>query len=124
VASIYLDDCAVDHRIVRPLRAAGHVLYLPSELGVGGQSDERHLITAAQLDAVLVTHNQQDVAPLHHRWQREGRSHPGIVLVRQQLDLGTKLAALHRVARLLTAEAAVNQLLELALFATEEQAEA
>src|SRR5689334_12034398 len=103
MVSIYLDDCIVDFRLARPLRAAGHSVYLPSELGTAGQEDEQHLETATQLGAVLVTHNQQDFAPLHHRWERAGRSHAGIVLVRQQVGVGVKLASLERVARLLPA---------------------
>src|SRR5437867_2068684 len=68
VASIYLDDCMVDHRLARQLRAAGHLIYLPSELGVGGQADELHLAQATELEAVLVTQNRRDFAPLHHKW--------------------------------------------------------
>ena len=56
--SIYLDDCIQQRRLVRQLRAADHLLYLPSELGVEGQSDELHLTSATTLGAVLVTHNR------------------------------------------------------------------
>ena len=124
MVSIYLDDCSQQYRLVRQLRAAGHLLYLPSELGLEGQADELHLATATHLGAVLVTHNQKHFAPLHYRWESNRQTHGGIILVRQELDVGKKLASLDRVARLLTAEAASGQLMPLEMFKTEEGAEA
>jgi hypothetical protein len=100
------------------------LLYLPTELGVRGQRDERHLAQAANLGAVLVTQNRQDFAPLFHRWEAEEREHPGILLVVRLTPLPRKIAYLERAARLLTPKAARNQLMELELFDTEEQAEA
>jgi hypothetical protein len=122
VVSIYLDDCIVDHRLARQLRAAGHLLYLPKELGVNGQDDEPHLATAASLGAVLVTHNQQHFAPIHHRWATEGRSHAGIILAIQDVPIGTKLVSIDRAARLLTPAIARGHLMYLKMFATEELA--
>ena len=110
-----------DHRLVRQLRAAGHLVYLPSELSVAGQSDESHLATATDLSAVVVTHNQKHFTPLHHSWENEGRGHAGILLVIQNLDIGTKLASIDRAARLLTPDAA-GQLMYVKMFETEERA--
>ncbi len=112
-----------DHRLARQLRAAGHSVYLPSELGVKGQSDELHLATANDLGAVVVTHNQKHFDPLHHRWDAEGRAHAGILLVVQRLNIAMKLAAVERAARLLSSEAAKNQLMYLKMFETDEQAQ-
>ena len=122
MVSVYLDDCIVDHRLARQLRAAGHLIYFPAELHVAGQSDELHLATATRLGAVLVTHNQQDFAPLHHRWRAAGREHAGIILVVQEEYIGTKLACLDRATRLLTPEAALGQLMPFQMFETEERA--
>lgn len=112
-----------DHRLARQLRAAGHLVYLPSELGVTGQSDESHLAAATDLSAVVVTHNQKHFTPLHHSWENEGRGHAGILLVIQNLDIGTKLASIDRTARLLTPEAAAGQLMYVKMFETEERAQ-
>jgi hypothetical protein len=120
VISLYLDDCIIDHRLARQLRAAGHLIYLPAELDVEGQSDELHLATAATLGAVTVTHNQRHFAPLHREWQATRRHHAGIILVVQGDYIGTKLACLDRAARLLTAEAARGQLMPFQMFGTEE----
>jgi hypothetical protein len=74
----------LDNDLARPLRLQGHLLYLTSELGVGGQTDE----------------------------------------AASQLPISKKIEFLGRAARLLTPEAAHNQLMRLALFASEEQGEA
>ena len=46
---LYLDDNMVDKRIARQLRAAGHSIYLPNEVGTGGAEDRVHLETASTL---------------------------------------------------------------------------
>lgn len=122
--SIYLDDCMSDHRLARQLRAAGHLLYLPSELGVGGQVDRAHLATAAALGAVVVTQNRRDFSPLHRELEAEGREHAGILLVVRRTPLSIKIACLDRAARLLAPSVARSQLMELDLFDTEERAQA
>ncbi len=109
--------------MVRPLQAAGHLLYLPSELGVGGQKDEPHLNTATSLGAVLVTTNQRDFEPLHRQWQASEQEHAGILLT-EELPIGELIHRLQRAAQLLTQEIAHNQLMHLALFRTDELAEA
>ncbi|HEX6513663.1 MAG TPA: hypothetical protein VF157_15275, partial [Chloroflexota bacterium] len=104
-----------------PLRAAGHFLYLPPDLGVEGQDDEPHLLMATKLGAVLVTTNQQHFDPLHFRWQAAGREHSGI-LSTPEIEPGELFRRLDRAARLLTPEAAHNQLLRLSAFKEEEEA--
>lgn len=120
---IYLDDCMEDHRLARQLRAAGHLVYVPSELGVKGESDYLHLLRAAASGAVIVTHNQKDFDPLHREWHARGQPHAGIMLVVQQVDIGTKIASLERAARLLTAELARDQLMYLKMFESDRQAD-
>lgn len=63
---LYLDDCLIAKQVARQLRAAGHLVYVTSDLGVKGQDDELHLETATRLSAVLASQNQQ-FAPLYHR---------------------------------------------------------
>ena len=118
---LYLDDCLIAKQVARQLRAAGHLVYVTSELGVEGQDDELHLEAATRLGAVLASQNQKHFAPLHHRWQAEGRRHSGILITRQ-LSIGLRVQSLRRAARLLTAEIAENQLMRLDPFANEERA--
>lgn len=122
MVSIYLDDCLVDHHLVRPLRGAGHLIYVPEELGLAGQPDEMHLASAASLGAVMVSQNKKDFEPLYARWLEQGRTHAGIITVTAEWSLGRKIACLERAARLLTPAAAANQLMVLSLFGTEEEA--
>jgi hypothetical protein len=95
------------------------LVYLNSEVGLGGRDDPSNLEAATDLRAVLVTQNQKDFSPLHHRWQAEYRRHAGILLL-PHIQIGLKIQYLERAARLLTPEAAENQLMELMLFDTEE----
>ena len=117
---LYLDDCLIAKQLARQLRAAGHLVYVTSDLGVEGQ-DELHLEAAVRLGAVLASQNRRHFEPLHHRWQAEGRRHCGI-LVTHRRRIGLRIQWLERAARLLTPETADNQLMELAMFATEEGA--
>jgi hypothetical protein len=104
--------------VARQLRAAGHLIYVTTELGLKGQADDAHLATATGLGAVLASQNQKHFTPLHHRWQAEQRRHSGI-LVTHWLPIGARIQCLERAARLLTPEVAANQLMVLDMFATE-----
>jgi len=119
--ALYLDECLEEKEVARQLRAAGHLVYLASDLGLKGQSDEQQLRTATELGAAIATQNQADFTRLHRQWQAEGRPHPGILLTRQRLNVGLKIQRLGRAARLLTQETAANQLLRLDQFATEQE---
>ncbi len=115
---LYLDDCLIARQVARQLRAAGHLIYVTSELGVEGKDDEAHLENATRLGAVIATQNRKDFDPLHHTWQASGREHAGI-LVTQWLHIGPRLDRLSRAARMLTPELAANQLMVLGQFRTE-----
>ena len=117
---LYLDDCLIARQVARQLRAAGHLIYTTSDLGVEGQDDELHLETASRLGAVLASQNQRDFAPLHHRWYAIGRQHTGMLLTRR-LAIGLRVERLEHAARLLTPEVAANQLMMLDYFQTENQ---
>ena len=117
---LYLDDCLIARQVARQLRAAGHLVYVTTELGLKGQDDEVHLATATELGAVLATQNQRHFDPLHDRWQAEGRTHAGI-LVTPQVRIGLRFQWLERAARLLSPEIAQNQLMKLPMFSTEEK---
>jgi hypothetical protein len=107
--------------VARQLRAAGHLVYVTSELGVEGQHDAPHLENATRLGAVLASQNRKHFEPLHYRWEAGGRRHAGILTTRQ-LPITQKLQWLERAARLLTPELADNQLMDLAMFSSEERA--
>ncbi|MFI5267715.1 MAG: hypothetical protein ACHQ7M_10105 [Chloroflexota bacterium] len=71
----------------------------------------------------MVTKDLSDFPGLHEDWRRLGREHTGIVTCRQ-MDFGRRYVYLDRVARLLTPEAARNQLMPLDMFKGEALAQA
>lgn len=79
--SIYLDDCADDDLLVAFLQQAGHNVTTPRVAGTSGASDTNHLEYAAQHGHVLLTKNPDDFRNEHARWQAQGRTHSGILLV-------------------------------------------
>jgi len=104
--------------VARQLRAAGHLVYVTTDLNLEGADDVVHLEKATALGAVLASQNQSDFDPLHWTWQAMGRRHAGI-LASRQLPIGFRIQSLERAARLLTPELAHNQLMKLSMFATE-----
>lgn len=106
--------------MARQLRAAGHLIYVTTELGLDGADDDVHLARATELGAVPASQNQSDFDPLHDEWQKLGRRHAGL-LVSRQLPIGVRIRRLERAARLLRPEIAENQLMKLAMFDTEER---
>lgn len=123
MVALYLDDNLADKRMARQLRAAGHLIYLPVEIGTNGADDSVHLQNAVELGAVLATKDIADFEELHAQWQETSREHAGIIVCRE-LPIGQRLAYLGRAARLLTPEAARNQLMVLKLFRTDALAQA
>ena len=63
--SIYLDDCANDRRLVRLLRAAGHAVTIPADVGLTGADDPDHFRHAAANGLVVLTKNPLDFERLH-----------------------------------------------------------
>ena len=122
VVPLYLDECFIEKSLARQLRAAGHLVYVVTELGLSAVDDDVQLAKATELGAVLVSQNQRHFEPLHHRWQAEGRSHAGI-LVTHQVRIGLKIQRLERAGRVLTPQLAQNQLMKLRLFETEDRAQ-
>ena len=123
MVSLYLDENLAKSSIARQLQAAGFSIYTPQTGGTRTFDDPPTLEAATQLGAVLVTYNKGDFEKLHKEWQAAGRDHAGI-LRSHRLSPGDLIAKLERAARLLTPEIARNQLMELSLFETEEQAQA
>ena len=86
--SIYLDDCADDNLLGILLRNAGHVVITPRDAGTLGWDDQKHLEYAANHRYVLLTKNPEDFVDLHHEWQAQELSHPGILLIYQDNIIG------------------------------------
>ena len=85
--------------MARQLRAAGHLIYVTTELGLEGADDDGHLARATELGAVLASQNQSDFDPFHDAWQKLGRRHAGI-LVSRQLPISLRIQWLERADRM------------------------
>lgn len=83
---LYLDDNMVDRRLVSLLRKSGHHVVLPSEVGLSGTSDPKHLVQSLQARLVLLTYNQKDFEELHDVVLACGGTHPGMLFVRADND--------------------------------------
>lgn len=79
---IYLDDCANSRDLIRVLRAAGHDVVIPADVGLTGARDPAHFAHAAAAGLVLLTKNPRDFAVLH----QADSNHAGIVVVYQDND--------------------------------------
>ena len=68
MADFYLDH-DVSARLVPLLQQSGHNVLTAHGLGLQRAPDPIQLYTAAQRNAILVTHNQSDFQLLHIAWQ-------------------------------------------------------
>ena len=75
--TLYLDDCICDRKLVDALRAAGHRVIIPVEVGLRGEDDDVHFNKSRELGAQVVTRNARDFAALI----AADSAHPGILAV-------------------------------------------
>lgn len=82
--TLYLDEDAMSRTVHQSLRAHGASVVTASEAGTDEFDDESQLTCAADHGYVLVTYNMGDYLRVHTRWQQQGRSHTGLILIQQQ----------------------------------------
>jgi len=80
--NLYLDDCAYAKQLAEMLRAAGHTIVIPADVGLTGMSDALHFRYAAQHALVLLTKNPRDFVELH----AANPAHAGILVIYQDND--------------------------------------
>jgi predicted nuclease of predicted toxin-antitoxin system len=83
---LYLDDDCANPLLASLLRAAGHDVQLPADVGRGGSDDPVHLTHCIREDRVCLTKNYSDFTNLHHLIEAARGHHPGILLIRQDND--------------------------------------
>jgi hypothetical protein len=95
----YLDDDSAEAALLDALRSRGLEVCTPADVRLEGADDRVHLDYCAEKQLTLVTHNIGDFHRLHKEFIAEGRSHFGIILMRQQtLSVGEKLRRLARIS--------------------------
>lgn len=82
---LYFDEDASEHAVIHNLRVRNVDVTSAIEEGRGGFSDAEQLAYATEQNRVLCTCNIRDFLPLHTDYLAQGKSHPGIILIHQQL---------------------------------------
>jgi hypothetical protein len=80
--NLYLDDDTCALVLVALLRKAGHDVLIPSDIGMAGSHDARHLLRSVQEGRTFLSRNYLDFDPIHHLVVGCSGVHFGILLVR------------------------------------------
>lgn len=108
---LYIDEDAMDHALVRGLRARGVDVVTVEEAETSGDDDRSQLIYATQQGRVLYTRNLKDFCQLHAEYMAEGQQHPGIVVIyRQRYSVGEQIRRLMTLIQNRSAEDMENVL--------------
>jgi hypothetical protein len=91
--NLYVDDDSVHGLLVRLLKRAGHDIEVPSDAGLAGDSDPKHLRYAISASRILLSANHDDFEELHDLIQQAGGTHSGILIVRRDNDRRRDLTA-------------------------------
>jgi hypothetical protein len=83
---LYLDEDIAGALLVQLLRAAGHDVETPADVGLGGQTDPVQLTHAISVSRVFLTRNYRDFELLHLLVLEAKGHHPGILVVRRDND--------------------------------------
>ncbi|MEA5621263.1 DUF5615 family PIN-like protein [Cronbergia sp. UHCC 0137] len=107
---LYMDEDSGDTALVLPLKNRG--VDIITTLGVNRLSfpDEEQLIWATLQNRVVYTSNIRDFYRLHTTFLSQGKSHAGMILVKQQYySVGELMRGILRLVTVKSAEEMVNQ---------------
>src|SRR5256712_7513027 len=100
-----MDEDSMDRALVRALRARGVDVTTALDEGMIERSDAEHLDYATAQGRVLYTFNVGDFYRLHTSYLAQGKSHAGIILVRQQrYSVGEQMRRLLKLVAAKSAE--------------------
>jgi hypothetical protein len=83
---LYIDDDSAGDLLLKLLRAAGHDVQIPADVGHAGDPDPVHSLHAIRQGRVLVTMNHDDFKQLHGLVLGSGGHHPGLLVIRKDND--------------------------------------
>jgi hypothetical protein len=113
---LYIDEDAMDRRLVDALRGRGVDLTTVGETATTGFSDEDQLVLATAQDRVFYTFNVGDFCQLHGEFLADGREHRGIVVSLQDYSIGEQTRRVLKLMAARSAESMVNQLVFLSAY--------
>ncbi|OAI41117.1 hypothetical protein AYO40_03805 [Planctomycetaceae bacterium SCGC AG-212-D15] len=84
--NLYLDDNSAKTSLVNARRGAGHQVSVPTDWGVAGAPDPRHLGACANHGYALLTRDHDDFLDLHDLVFATRGRHSGVLVVRSDND--------------------------------------
>ena len=81
---LYMDEDTMDHDLVAALRSRNVDVTTALQDGMIERDDMEHLDYATEHNRVLCSFNIRDYYRLHGQYLSQGKSHAGIILMRQQ----------------------------------------
>jgi predicted nuclease of predicted toxin-antitoxin system len=107
---IYLDEDAMQSRLVAALRSRCVAVVTVLDVERFGKSDEEQLAFATEQGCVLYTFNVSDFHRLHMQWRNVGRERAGMILAPQQrFPIGEQLRRILRLRAAVTSAGIRNQ---------------
>jgi hypothetical protein len=107
---LYFDEDSMRYALVHALRARGIDVQIALEVGMIERSDEEHLEFATAQGRVLCSFNVGDFYRLHASYMSQHKSHPGIILARQQqYAIGEHMRRLLKLVAQVTVEDMKNR---------------
>jgi hypothetical protein len=107
--ALYLDEDSMRRSLVRALRARSVDVMTALDAGMIARKDSEHLDYATEHGRALCSFNVGDFCRLHSEYLAQGRSHAGIILMRQQYyTVGEQLRRLLRLIASKTLEEMEN----------------
>ena len=106
---LYLDEDATSNQLLKSLRNAGVDVISTLEAQMLSQPDEKQLEWALVNRRVIYSFNVRDFYRLHTDWLVQGKSHPGIVLGKQNYSIGDQMKGLLKLISIKSAEDLENQ---------------
>ena len=116
---LYLDEDAMNRRLVEALRGRSVDLTTPGEIITTGLSDEEQLILSHTQNRVFYTFNVGDFCQLHSQFVAENRNHAGIIISTQDYSVGEQMRRILKLIAARSAESMVNELVFLSSYAAE-----
>ena len=83
---IFVDENMSSSRLAARLRSGGHDVLRAVDAGLGSVSDDRVLAWAVAEDRAVLTRDHENFAALHDLVMAVGGNHPGILVVRFDID--------------------------------------
>ena len=109
--SLYLDEDIQTKGLVQSLREHGVDVVVAWEVGMRQRDDDAQLALASSQGRVLYGYNVKDYFRIHAEWLTQGKSHAGIILVKQQTySIGEELRRLLRLMAAKSADEMKNQI--------------